>query len=155
VNGSTYPGPGGLMAKLNAPSKTVLLCEIKNAYAYVWPTAGVSYSGTMEPYSPSADGAWDLWAFGNTPAAQLTTGIMGNRAQNAATYIGPNPLGRHSGGSNFLMCDGHVKWMMGSSVSTGLNALLPGSTETAGDDRSPAYADGTADSAYAITFSGY
>lgn len=32
---------------------------------------------------------------------------------------------RHQGGSNFILCDGHVKWMYGEQVSTGWMAATP------------------------------
>ncbi|MDR3707555.1 MAG: DUF1559 domain-containing protein [Capsulimonadaceae bacterium] len=37
----------------------------------------------------------------------------------AILFTGPS--GRHSGGANYLMADGHVKWFMGTQVSAGSN----------------------------------
>jgi prepilin-type processing-associated H-X9-DG protein len=42
--------------------------------------------------------------------------------------------GLHTGGSNFLLTDGHVKWLMGSAVSTGGDPWAnqtPGATSAA------------------------
>lgn len=44
------------------------------------------------------------------------TGQMGNRAFVAGANLAE---GIHLGGSNFLACDGHVKWMKGERVSNG------------------------------------
>ncbi|MDR3707059.1 MAG: DUF1559 domain-containing protein [Capsulimonadaceae bacterium] len=41
-----------------------------------------------------------------------------------------SPTGVHSGGANYLLADGHVKWLMGSQVSAGGNSS---STAGAGD----------------------
>ena len=59
------------------------------------------------------------------------------------------PQGRHLDGSNFLMVDGHVKWLKGSAVSTGIGA----SSETAAQDAVAYAAAGTANATYAVTFS--
>ena len=39
--------------------------------------------------------------------------------------VSRNTTGRHSDNSNWLMCDGHVKWLRGSAVSPGTNADKP------------------------------
>ncbi|MDR3710383.1 MAG: DUF1559 domain-containing protein [Capsulimonadaceae bacterium] len=44
---------------------------------------------------------------------------------NAILFNGP--LGRHSGGANYLMADGHVKWFVGTQVSGGGNNPTSGS----------------------------
>ncbi len=57
----------------------------------------------------------------------LATGYMGQGgAARTPTFAATPPgsyylasTGRHSDGSNFLLCDGHVKWLRGSQVSTG------------------------------------
>lgn len=155
VNGANYPGPGGVVSKLTAPSRTVMLTELRGAYAYVYQTTFQTLSGPYEPYSPVANGAWNLFCASTSAGAQFMTGELGGRARNANSYIAADSTGRHSGGANYLMCDGHVKWYPGGSVSSGLNALLPGNAQSAGDDRSAAYAAGTQNSSYAVTFSGF
>jgi prepilin-type processing-associated H-X9-DG protein len=80
---------------------------------YYDPTGGGGYGGTCPDTAA-------------TPPLQLATGWMGNR--NAKTWDGADlscyftgPLGIHNGGSNFLMCDGHAKWLPGAQVSSGKN----------------------------------
>jgi prepilin-type N-terminal cleavage/methylation domain-containing protein/prepilin-type processing-associated H-X9-DG protein len=36
-----------------------------------------------------------------------------------------SPIGRHSGGSNFMLADGHAKWLRGGTVSAGRNNPVP------------------------------
>ena len=49
----------------------------------------------------------------------------GFEAANGAAY--PSKTGVHTDGSNFLLCDGHVKWLHGASVSSGYNNFAGGS----------------------------
>ena len=44
------------------------------------------------------------------------TGPLGGRPYNSALT---SKSGRHSNGSNFVLADGHVKWLLGSAVSSG------------------------------------
>ena len=50
----------------------------------------------------------------------LATGLL--HGQDAATYV-PKVVdavtGRHAGGSNFVLCDGHAKYYKGAVVSSG------------------------------------
>jgi len=155
VSGSPYPGPDAKMAALSAPSKTVMFEETANTYAFVdYTFSGCTYCGINETTSPSAQGAASIYPYGN-----FETGQLGGRARNASSYIEPD-TGRHFDGSNFLLADGHVKWLPGSSVSSGFNANnggvpAPNNAETAGDDKSNAYAAGTQNGGYAATFSAY
>jgi len=36
-----------------------------------------------------------------------------------------SPIGRHSGGSNFMLADGHAKWLRGGTVSAGRSNAVP------------------------------
>jgi prepilin-type N-terminal cleavage/methylation domain-containing protein/prepilin-type processing-associated H-X9-DG protein len=155
ANGTAYPGPQGKIAGFNAISKTVLLCEVRNCWAVVSPISGVSYSGDGETYSPGINGVWDPQGNANGSNIEFMTGALGNRAKATGSYIASNSLGRHMDGSNFLMTDGHVKWFKGSQVSSGFNALASTNAQGNGDDRAPAYAAGTENSEFAVTFSAY
>jgi prepilin-type N-terminal cleavage/methylation domain-containing protein/prepilin-type processing-associated H-X9-DG protein len=155
VNGASYPGPQGKIAAFNGISKTVMLCEVRNCWAVVSPIAGVSYSGDGETYSPGINGVWDNQTNANGTNIEFMTGPLGNRSRASGSYIAADSLGRHLEGSNYLMADGHVKWFKGSQVSSGFNALDQNNGQGGGDDRAPAYAAGTGNSAFAVTFSAY
>jgi prepilin-type processing-associated H-X9-DG protein len=58
------------------------------------------------------------------------------------------PEGRHLEGANYVMADGHAKWFKGSKVSPG------GSAATPNDSQTSTLAAGTANSQFAVTFSG-
>ncbi len=140
----SFIGIKGAMSKLNAPAKTVMLAEV-TALGY---PAGLSDGQAVADLStPNEDGdsgygvpgcaAGSPSIFGSfaglgpVPSGSgecsipLATGYMGGygpRAKNFSTSLGGYylaPTGRHSNGTNFLFCDGHVKWLRGSQVSTG------------------------------------
>ena len=116
-----------------APAQTVLLCESSGSW------------GPLPGDQPYADGkSWDTandfgFADGalteNCDYGQPTTGqtlnyLLHNSTRNNTWESGNNncPLwhdmktGWHTDGSNFLLADGHVKWLRGSQVSGGSNA---------------------------------
>jgi prepilin-type processing-associated H-X9-DG protein len=63
-------------------------------------------------------------------------------------------LPRHTAGTNFLFCDGHVRYLVGTQVSPGFNAKLPTSTATTnGGPWGAPTAEGTNGTVYAATFS--
>jgi len=75
----------------------------------------------------------------------------------------PSSEGRNTGGSNFLMCDGHAKWLRNAQVSSGANSSSSTSngSHCQGQDWSyeaagtaaPASCNGNA-GAFTATFSG-
>ena len=71
---------------------------------------------------------------------------MGNYAFTMA-----HPTGLHTDGSNFLLADGHVKWLRGTSVSPGSKAA--NATDAQGATGGGFSAAGTQNSIYAVTFS--
>ncbi|MCW3062124.1 MAG: prepilin-type N-terminal cleavage/methylation domain [Capsulimonas sp.] len=155
ANGSAYPGPKGHIAQLNSPSKTVMLTEIRNCWAAVFPIPGTTYSYENEYYTASLNGVWNTQGNANGSNILFVTGALGGRTRTGGSYIDSATLGRHTDGSNFLMCDGHVKWFRGSSVSSGFNAANPSDAQQFGDDGSAAAAAGTDNSQYAVTYSAY
>jgi len=115
-----WNGPGSVCvnAKLNAPASTVLLCECTNTAGS---TNGVAQGISITTNGTSTDGAtsYDGGGLGGASccSAAFATGPMGGRSGLGVSQT-TNP-GIHTNGSNFLFCDGHVKWLMGSAVSTG------------------------------------
>jgi prepilin-type processing-associated H-X9-DG protein len=58
-----------------------------------------------------------------SPNGSFATGILGGRNAQFARQLtsppGSGMTGRHVGGSNYLFCDGHAKWLQGAQVSNG------------------------------------
>ena len=159
-----FPGPGGAISGFNSPAKTVLLCEIEGD--------PVDVNADMIPANNPAinqsiglNGVWCAYSNATSVNVQFVTGLLGGRANVSSSnagltyggYIDTSTLGRHSDGSNYLMCDGHVKWYRGSQVSSGFAALHSTDPQGPGDDSTAAFAAGTNDPSnqYAITFSPY
>jgi prepilin-type N-terminal cleavage/methylation domain-containing protein/prepilin-type processing-associated H-X9-DG protein len=136
--------PPKSQAVLSGPSSTVMLFEVQDNYP-----APVD-SWIEDFYNPSAlESGYDIGspagtgdaiagvgpvdAGGWSEGAQYATGMM--QGQTVASD-GPggtslsktgvaNPKGvlgaaRHSGGSNFALCDGHAKWLPASAISAGV-----------------------------------
>lgn len=115
---------------LTAPVKTVLLCEVQmgrytggtttkcqpdspTPNAYGWVTYGA--------YAPSNQYAInDTYGYSfKYPNGQYATGVFANPGGATAGVQPFTNTGVHSDGSNYLLADGHVKWMRGTSVSEG------------------------------------
>ncbi len=136
-------GVGGAISQFNSPAKTVILFEV----------TGV----TADPTNPSEiHSVGDFCAYGdglnyyspippNYKPGKPVTGVLGNYAANFFSLPG-----LHTGGSNYLLADGHVKWLRGSAVSPGVGAVAANNPQgTGGGDK----AAGTQDSTYVVTFS--
>jgi prepilin-type N-terminal cleavage/methylation domain-containing protein/prepilin-type processing-associated H-X9-DG protein len=125
-------------------------------------------SGTL--YSPSGSGLDILQSYeSSSPIQNLTTyydaGFMGAYDDATLAGFGPsgfppydwggqNPAvnagqvyfsidGRHSKGANFLLADGHAKWLLPSTVSVGYNAVSPTDAQTMSDNVGVPAAAGT------------
>lgn len=127
---TTAPSTGASLTQLARPSVTVLLFEVANVFANVTDSLeGAENGGTPGiNFSPSANGldnrlyARTDWTTGIEH--KYATGYLGGRLPfNPQSTQFADPYGRHSGGSNFLLMDGHVHWLRGATVSSGLNAL--------------------------------
>ena len=130
MNGNlTGVGPGAYvsalsLAALSAPANTVLATETEdcdNTYA--------DPSISTETTSPTVNG------LNYTPAAPLnivgfcTFYRTGNLAGVTGTNTG-NDGPRHTDGDNWLLADGHVKWLRPASISPGYNAATQGTDQT-------------------------
>jgi prepilin-type N-terminal cleavage/methylation domain-containing protein/prepilin-type processing-associated H-X9-DG protein len=158
--------PGRSLAALNAPPHSVLLFEVSGVTAAVTePLEGGLGASSGRYFSASGNGLdHRLYAHKDVRSGldnQYATGYLGTRTppDPAQTQFTP-ATGRHGGGSNFLLADGHVRWLRGARVSSGLNAsseschqgnqpFLPGCDNGVG-----AYtASGTGTSDFDATFS--
>ncbi len=159
--GTTAPsglqeGIEGIYSRLNAPAKTVMLCEVTAAAS---PSADGDAQAVADLSTPDETGdqgspaprgcfngspatfgvfaAVSTDTAGNNCTLPLATGFMGQYGPRAASFQTAEPnnnylaaTGRHTAGSNFLFCDGHIKWLRGSQVSTGL--VVVASSPTSG-----------------------
>ena len=105
---------------LNKPAMTVALCEVSGGYGDV-----AQAGGGVDLHSPSGDGGNNSGSY--LTGGRYTTGLLGvpprtrTQSQNAP---------RHNEGSNFLMGDGHAKWLRGAMVSNGISAQRPTDNQT-------------------------
>lgn len=97
-------------AKWSAPASSVFLFEVTGAQGNV--------SQPNETVSPSADGL-DTNLNG---ATKYATGPLNNTFNNSEypTFSEFTLAGRHTSGSDFLLLDGHVKWLLPQSASAGI-----------------------------------
>jgi prepilin-type processing-associated H-X9-DG protein len=122
----------------SSPAKVVLLFEVVHSVAQIT-TAHEGVCGTTLPrlVSVSGEGTQFMSADfcgGSHPDAipfeiPYATGVMDNpwihmpdAKYDLSMYEGD---GRHQGGANFLLADGHAKWLSPKQVSTGGDALFP------------------------------
>jgi len=132
INLAGEPGDSINLSTVTTPSKTVALFEVAGVTANVTdPLEGSAPGGvTGANFSASANGL-DNRLYAQQSGVTLedntyATGYLGSR-------VPPDPLqtqfvyavGRHTGGSNFLLTDGHVHWIHGDRVSSGTDASLP------------------------------
>ncbi|HEY3333552.1 MAG TPA: DUF1559 domain-containing protein [Capsulimonadaceae bacterium] len=141
INYDLYPGEqggsGSVMgtncAKMTAPAVTVALFEIQGA-ADDLGNPGVNFapsaayqaqeqaasgrSAPFEYHSPSGTAGCDNGGKPRTfaNAAKYATGIV---SQATALVMTQSGIGIHTEASNYLACDGHVKWLKGTNVSGG------------------------------------
>ena len=151
INGNIITRAGGAqltstsspLSAFNAPASTVLLFEV----------AGADVAGTGEHPSnelqfqvqntgngdsPGGNGtgcSYDPNGVGTTSTLKYATGAFnGNTSGSAAGSFTPNP--RHTDGANYLMSDGHAKFLRPATVSPGPNAASPTANQvnnTSGD----------------------
>ena len=138
-------GIKGVLARINAPAKTVMLVEV-TAKGYdpgfsdgqavadlttpdeAGDSGGLGVPkcaagspavfGTLAGLGPDASGDDPC----SIPLATGYLGVSGPRSTLFDSALGGHylaPFGRHTDGANFLLCDGHVRWLRGSQVSTG------------------------------------
>jgi prepilin-type processing-associated H-X9-DG protein len=159
------PIPSGrLLAALFAPSRTVMLFEVSGVTANVTDTReGAGSKETLgTDFSAAGNGldnrlyAQEDWS--TSIENQYATGYLGGRPpfDPSATQFA-SPRARHGSGSNFLLADGHVRFLDGRRVSSGRTAT----GDNCGQDNTPPSpgcdamfrAAGTSAPAFSATFS--
>lgn len=111
------------MAKYVSPAKTVLIMEMRGAQLNLsFNTLDITGTYWAKTVAYGREG-YDADVASKALAA---TGVMAGSeigfAGTPVSYV--DTFARHTGGSNFLACDGHVKWLRPTAVSTGGSATL-------------------------------
>jgi len=144
TNEVTFGAPAGLaLSQFTSTAKTVMLFEATNngsaTVANVYSIAGSQYqagadinpfgAGMFRGNSPAGDGlglSEDPWGYAEqmntTPVDQYATGLTltdGWTRAAAQTAKFAASTGRHSGGANYVLADGHAKWLPPAQVFAG------------------------------------
>jgi len=143
-------------SKLTMPTKTILFCEVENSSIYRTVLSISTEAGSLAN-SPAGNGNW---LSNNANDQQVggihyVTGYLGGEGttsyqswQGGGSSVGAS-LGVHTNGANYILADGHVKWMLGSMVSPGYNNPAGGPSVAQGSWQ----AEGTQNGTHAATFS--
>lgn len=140
------------LSRFTAPARTVLLCESMNS----------RNDPTISPTAADALSLSDMRGNGVKGSdydqnSRFATGKLDNNLEDfgalccgitSLQYYWNNYYTRHFDGSNYLAVDGHVKYLVGSSVSAGNNAPTENSTQV-----SASTAEGTRVGLHGLTFS--
>jgi len=113
-------GPMGKLSGLNAPAQTVLLCEVTNNLANITSIdEGLSHNPPATHFSvvSSASGG----CLGVTPGAYDSQARVSTGPVDLNTGGLDGTTGRHTDAANYLLADGHAKWIQGARVSSGGN----------------------------------
>ncbi len=158
MNINLTPRIGGQALSMQAaPSQTVMLFEYVGDQADVTNPLEATDANGWGMDSGGDGFRHDIFSYNGTTSATsgYATGDMGQpaNANNTANNNGDagQHTGRHTDGSNFLFCDGHVKWLRPVAISPGFtadNATGIQGKQTFGDQ-----AAGTGVSTFAGTFS--
>ncbi len=149
--GFNLTSSGASLSDFNASASTILLFEVAGDPAMINDPSEGTQGYTIAPpsgfMSTTGDGAGNIYcrvagfnashvvtATDNDsapPTIQYATGALGARwsanstpSSKPAWYLGET--GRHQDGSNYIMSDGHAKFMYPNQVSSGGNAANPG-----------------------------
>jgi prepilin-type N-terminal cleavage/methylation domain-containing protein/prepilin-type processing-associated H-X9-DG protein len=132
---ATGDASGLPLAQLSAPASTVTLFEVSNQYVNLLAdntTGGaqnVGVSGSGDGTNWVSGAAWWIWyETGEMGGPQDLGGVSGISSEVSANWTDtvPRTFTDHEPGgggmSNYLMADGHVKFLNGAHVSPGPNA---------------------------------
>ncbi len=107
------------LSGFNSPANTVLLNEEIGCSTDLTTLGSQGNTNSGDFSSPASDGNTAGW----NGKGRFATGVMSGSLSTVGTADGShNALtGRHTDSSNFLLADGHIKWLRAVSVSTGGN----------------------------------
>ena len=127
--------PGGAISADNSPAVTVQLSEVIGAQANITTNPSpedVGQGGNGVPLTANAsssgtDGGDQYGGYPEQSNALNDTGVLGNPPNTAGSTSTSG--GRHTGGANYTLADGHVKYLRSISVSPGNPAGAPGNDQ--------------------------
>ena len=127
------------IAAYTAPASTILLFEVANSHDYDidkeilfdpnlggtgeycgGSPSGYGLGGGYEPNGYHGEGTAGT---PNDGYMKYATGILNGITTNTGSFLSPD--GRHNKGANYVMADGHAKFLQPGRVSPGLNANSP------------------------------
>ena len=118
------------LSMLSAPTKTVALFEITESVI-----AGKTINHTLAPFDGDSGSTGSIGLEGNGPMYNdyqfYDTGVLRNDTNGSGgAVVVPNhhhinSFGRHLGGSNYVMADGHAKFFLPSQVTGGYAGGVP------------------------------
>lgn len=135
-------GISGMGSKLTAPAKSILLFEIQNTNqncnfnveitgtlpVYGWSASGYGIENSWYGFAAYATGVFSDMEAPGSPAVTVCNTI-GTCTDTPAGGEFLTRTGRHSDGANYLLADGHVKWLKGQQVSAGALPIWGKSTD--------------------------
>ena len=136
--GITNNGSASPLAAMTQPAMTIMLTEGFSPTPWLQ-TYAITTNESSGNTSPLCNGLYfaNGWRNNNSGDCYCVAGLLGDAGLLCgvdAEMNTPNPappmVGRHFNGSNFAFFDGHVKWLMGSSVSPGFNAASASSPQS-------------------------
>jgi prepilin-type N-terminal cleavage/methylation domain-containing protein/prepilin-type processing-associated H-X9-DG protein len=133
------------IALMGAPASTVVLFEVTGAQADPTVSPLVSNNGAPDAAGDGFDAIYPA-------SAEYATGQIGANAINFTqqSTTGAAPAQHSKNGANYLMGDGHVKFLKPGQVSPGPNALAATNASTT---TTAAGTEGLSAGNYAVTFS--
>lgn len=120
--GGSYGANGGALSAFTETPRTVMLYEITGC------------SGDPTATSASATTSWFGWGEPGAPVYTNASGTLGDTATGNLGNLPANAtypsIPRHFDGANYLLADGHVKYLTPAAVSPGFNATAATNPQT-------------------------
>jgi len=133
-NGGIPYYTAGALSQMNSPALTIMACEaVGNVGDIVDTDEGSSKGNTV--FSGAGTGLGPLTGVDltiSTKAFYATGYANGIVLPGDQLYYNNQPLGRHTDAANYLMADGHVKWLRGQTVSPGNTPVNSTDKQTTG-----------------------